>query len=218
MHTAERASQHCIDISVGECGHSQPDRHLEVRTWFCITPLSGHVLVRTHTHTSHISYHTSQPKCRVSFALMCNPVCVSDICMRWGELMLWKYATKQLLFFLFQKEIIPYALEITMIVYHPDLLHSNKPESLRTKFFLNKMSQLSLCGMGALLTLGGAPDCDPAGDACPWIPWSFYIPEFSLWHTRGVPLWLHAKPQRKPVGNDATERNPTLCRKICHQS
>ena len=69
-----------------------------------------------HTHTPHISYHTSQLKCHVSFALMCNPVCVSDIRMGWGELMLWKYPTKQSLFFLFQKEIIPYALEITMIV------------------------------------------------------------------------------------------------------
>lgn len=126
--------------------------------------------------------------------------------------MLWKYPTIQSLFFLFQKEIIPYALDITLIVYHPDLLHSNKPESLRTKFFLNKMSQPSLCGGG------GAPNNDPASSASPWIPWSFHIPEFSLWHSRGVSLWLHAKSQRKPVGNDATERNLTLCHKICRQS
>lgn len=112
--------------------------------------------------------------------------------------MLWKYPTIQSLFFLFQKEIIPYALDITLIVYHPDLLHSNKPESLRTKFFFNKMSQPSLCG-------GGAPNNDPASSACPWTPWSFHIPEFSLWHSRGVSLWLRAKSQRKPVGNDATE-------------
>lgn len=74
----------------------------------------------------------------------------------------------------------PIALDITLIVYHPDLLHSNKPESLRTKFFLNKMSQPSLCG-------GGAPNNDPASSACPWTPWSFHIPEFSLWHSGVCP-------------------------------
>ena len=130
---------HCgasFDISVGECGHSRPDRHLEVLIiilnfppqWTC-----AHAHTHTHTHTHaytpyQLPHKPAEVPC-VFCTLMCNSVCVSDICMGWGQLMLWKYPAKQSLF------IIPYALKITMIVYHPDLLHWNKPESLRTKFF-----------------------------------------------------------------------------------
>ena len=104
-----------------------------------------------------------------------------------------------------------------MIMYHPDLLHSNNPEYLGIKFFSIKSLSWASIGWGPCWLPGGAPEGDTAGGMCSWTLRSFRIPSLASVTGRVLVAILRTKPQRRQVGN-ATKRNPTSCHKIWHQS
>ena len=162
---------HCgasFDISVGECGHSRPDRHLEVLIIILNFPPQW-TCAHAHTHT-HKHIHTISVTTQASW----SAVCVLHINVQF-RLCIWH---------LYGMGAVN-AVEIpseTVALHHPIRLGNHydcvsswfvtleQTRVSKNKVFWIKWPSWASKGWVPCQWLGGTPSSDTAGDACPWIP------------------------------------------------